>query len=333
MTRSGVRALPLAALALVVAGCGGDQNALAPKGKPEQAITHLWWWTMTGAWIGFGVVCALLFLGWLRRNRSELPFGGDDKAGTALVVGLGIAVPVVVLSLLFYWSNIVVLRSTAAPTPGSTEMTIRVVGHQWWWEVRYDGSKAVTANEIHIPVGVPVEVVGTTDDVIHSFWIPALNRKIDLIPGRSNRLLLEAERPGTYQGECAEFCGLQHAHMVATVVAEPSAAFRSWLENMAKPARAPATAQTKRGREVFLSQPCAACHQLRGTAASGDVGPDLTHLETRKTLAAGTIPNDPAHLAGWIVDPQHFKPGNKMPALQLGGSDFAALLAYLESLK
>jgi cytochrome c oxidase subunit 2 len=333
MTRFALRAFPLVALTLAVAGCGGDQNTLAPHGKPEHAITHLWWWTMTGAWLGFGVVCLLLFLGWLRRNRTELPFGGEDKAGTALVIALGIVVPVVVLSLLFFWSDIVVLRSTAAPARGSTRLTVRVIGHQWWWEVRYGGSKAVTANEIHIPVGVPVEVVGTTADVIHSFWIPQLNRKIDLIPGRSNRLLLDADQAGTYEGQCAEFCGLQHAHMTATVVAQSPSAFRTWLANMGKPARAPLTAQQRRGREVFLSQPCSACHRLRGTAANGDVGPDLTHLRTRKMLAAGTIPNDSGHLAGWIADPQHFKPGNKMPALELEGSDFGELLAYLESLK
>jgi cytochrome c oxidase subunit 2 len=333
MTRFGLRALPLVVLALALAGCGGDQNALAPKSKPEHAISHLWWWTMTGAWIGFAVVCGLLFLGWLRRTRTELPFGGRDTAGTALVVGLGIAVPIVMLSLLFFWSDIVVIRSTAAPSPGSTRMTVRVIGHQWWWEVRYDGSKAVTANEIHIPVGVPVDVVGTTDDVIHSFWIPELNRKIDLIPGRSNRVLLEADQPGTYRGPCAEFCGLQHAHMFATVVAQPPAEFQAWLANMAKPARTPTTEQALRGRAYFLSEPCSACHQLRGTPAHGNVGPDLTHLETRALLAAGTIPNDPGFLAAWIADPQHFKPGNEMPAVKLNGPQFGDMLAYLETLK
>src|SRR4051812_1867637 len=157
MTRLGPRALPLVALTIVLAGCGGNQNTLDPKSKPEHAITHLWWGGMTGMWIGFAVVCGLLFLGWPRRNKPSLPFGGDEKVATALVVGLGIAVPVILLSLLFFWSDVVVLRSTAAPNPKSTRMTIRVVGHQWWWEVRYDGSKAVTANEIHIPVGVPVD--------------------------------------------------------------------------------------------------------------------------------------------------------------------------------
>ena len=333
MFRLATRAFPLAALTLALAGCGGNQNTLDPKGKPEHAISHLWWWTMTGAWIGFAVVCGLLFLGWLRRNRTELPFGGDEKAGTALVIALGIAVPVVVLSLLFFWSDIVVLRSTAAPARGSTRLTVRVIGHQWWWEVRYDGTKAVTANEIHIPTGVRVQVIGTTDDVIHSFWIPQLNRKIDLIPGRSNRLLLHADEAGRYEGQCAEFCGLQHAHMTATVVAEPPAAFRAWLANMAKPARPPATEEERRGRQVFLSEPCSSCHRLRGTPANGAIGPDLTHLRTRTMLAAGTIPNNPAGLAGWVADPQHVKPGNLMPAVQLGGSEFEALFAYLESLK
>ena len=182
---------------------------------------------MIGCWIGFGVVCFLLLLGWLRRNREGLPFGGGERIGNALVVILGIALPIALLSGLFFWSDIVVIRSTAAPTRGSTRLTVRVIGHQWWWEVRYPGTRAVTANEIHIPVRVPVDVVGTTDDVIHSFWIPQLNRKIDLIPGRRNHVLLEANEPGIYEGECAEFCGLQHAHMVATVIADPKPVFRA----------------------------------------------------------------------------------------------------------
>ena len=333
MPRFPARVLPLVVLTLALAGCGGNENALAPKSAPARAISRLWWWTAAGASIGFTVVCALLLLGWFRRNRSGLPFGGGDRAGTALVVGLGIVVPVVVLSGLFFWSDTVVLNSTAAPSAKSTRMTVRVIGHQWWWEVRYDGSKAVTANEIHIPVRVPVAVVGTTDDVIHSFWIPELNRKIDLIPGRSNRVLLEADEPGTYRGECSEFCGLQHAHMTATVVAQPADQFRAWLANMARPARAPAGAQAQRGRTAFLTEGCGACHQLRGTPAHANVGPDLTHLRTRMTLAAGTIPNDTAHLAAWIADPQHYKPGNRMPALELSGADFGAVLAYLASLE
>jgi cytochrome c oxidase subunit 2 len=283
------------------------------------------------AWFGFGVIVVLLFLGWLRRNRPGLPGGGGDATATALVVVLGVAVPLVVLSLLFVWSDVFVLRSVAAPR--STKRTIQVIGHQWWWEVRYPGTSAVTANEIHIPTNTRVNVVGTSVDVIHSFWVPELNRKIDLIPGRTNRVLLDADHPGVYRGQCAEFCGLQHAHMAMYVIAEPPAKFNAWLTNMAKPARTPATAQERKGLQVFLSQPCSGCHQLRGTSARGDVGPDLTHLQTRMTLAALTIPNRKGYLGGWILDPQHIKPGNKMPGLKLSGPDFQALLAYLETLR
>jgi cytochrome c oxidase subunit II len=325
--------LALVVLTLALAGCGGDQNALDPKSAAQHAIVHLWWWVLIGCSIGFAIVCLLLFLGWLRRNRTELPFGGGEREGTVLVIGLGIVLPLILLSGLFFWSDIVVIRSTAAPTAGSTRLTLDVIGHQWWWEVRYPGTKAVTANEIHIPVDVPVDVVGTTDDVIHSFWIPELNRKIDLIPGRRNRVLLEANVPGTYKGQCAEFCGLQHAHMTATVIAQPRAEFNAWLENMAKPARAPTTPSERAGRTAFVAESCASCHRIRGTAANGNVGPDLTHLETRRMLAAGTIVNDESHLAGWIAAPQHFKPGNRMPTVQLTGTQFSDVLAYLRSLK
>jgi cytochrome c oxidase subunit 2 len=321
------------AVALVLTGCGGNQNALDPKSHPEHAIAHLWWWVMIGSWIGFGIVCLLLFLGWTRRNREGLPFGGGERAGNALVVLLGIGLPIVLLSGLFFWSDIVVVRSTAAPTIGSTRLRIHVIGHQWWWEARYSGTKAITANEIHIPVRTRVDIVATTDDVIHSFWIPQLNRKIDLIPGRRNHVLLEADEPGTYEGECAEFCGLQHAHMVATVIADPGPVFRRWLDNMAKPARAPSKPSEERGRGVFLDEGCAECHRIRGTAANGDVGPDLTHLATRQELAAGTLANDYVHLAGWVADPQRFKPGNRMPEVPMSGDDFNSLIDYLQSLK
>jgi cytochrome c oxidase subunit 2 len=208
-----------------------------------------------------------------------------------------------------------------------------VIGHQWFWEVRYPGTNAVTANEIHIPVGVPVDVIATTDDVIHSFWVPELNRKIDMIPGRENRILLEADRAGRYRGQCAEFCGLQHANMSLYVFADPPARFRAWLANMAKPARAPTTQQQRAGLAVFLSQACSGCHQIRGTEAKGQVGPDLTHLRTRTTIAALTLRNDRGNLGSWILDPQHAKPGNKMPGFNVPGSQLDQLLAYLESLR
>ena len=321
----------------MLAGCGGGgggrQNVLHPESHAERRIATLWWVMLTGAAIGFGVIALLLFLGWARRNRDRLPFGGGERAATVLVVGLGIAVPIVVLATLFIWSDVFVLRSTAAPSKKSTQMTIDVVGHQWFWEVRYPGTKAVTANEIHIPTRTRVNLVGTTADVIHSFWVPELNRKVDLIPGHPNRILLEADRPGAYRGQCSEFCGLQHAHMAMWVYADPPDRFRAWLANMAKPARAPTTAEERRGQRVFGSNECAHCHTIRGTNAQGRIGPDLTHLGTRTTLAALVLPNNRAALEEWLRDPQHVKPGNRMPRVPLSAADYRALAAYLESLR
>lgn len=284
--------------------------------------------------VGFGLIVFLLFVGWLRRDRAGLTGrGGDDRSATRLVVILGVAVPIVLLSALFVWADIFVVRSTAAPAPGSAQLTVRVIAHQWWWAIRYPGTAAVTANEIHIPTNTRVDVIGTTVDVIHSFWVPELNRKVELIPGLENRILLDATSPGVYRGQCSEFCGVQHAHMAVEVVAESPARFRVWLANMQKAAASPATPEQKAGLSVFLSEPCASCHTIRGTIAHGDVGPDLTHLASRSTLAALTIPDTPAYLRGWIANPQAVKPGAKMPAVPLSNRQLDELAAYLEHLR
>jgi cytochrome c oxidase subunit 2 len=313
---------------VLVAGCG-KQDVLDPHSDAERRISTLWWVMLGGAAIGFGVIVLLLFLGWVRRNRASLPFGGGEQAATALVIALGVAVPIVVLSALFVWSNIFLIRTTDAPAPGSTSLTVRVIGHQWWWEIRYPGTRAVTANELHIPVATGVRVAGTTADVIHSLWVPELNRKVDVIPGRENVLLLDADHTGTYPGQCAEFCGLQHAHMEIRVIAEPRQRFQAWLAREASPA----AAATSRGARVFVDQACSGCHQIRGTDARGLVGPDLTHFGSRTTIGAGVLPNDREHLRDWIRDPQHAKPGNRMPALKLSEADLRALVDYLEGLK
>jgi cytochrome c oxidase subunit 2 len=199
--------------------------------------------------------------------------------------------------------------------------------------VRYPGTTAITANEIHIPARTRVQVVGTTADVIHSFWVPQLNRKIDLIPGERHRVLLYADRPGRYRGQCAEFCGLQHANMALYVFADPPARFQAWLADLQRRA-APATgALPRRGQQVFLASGCGSCHAIAGTQAQGRVGPDLTHLASRTTLAALTIPNHPDQLARWIHNPQGVKPGNRMPGLDLSHADFNAVLDYVEALK
>jgi cytochrome c oxidase subunit 2 len=326
--RSLVSLVPLLALTgCALTGCGGNQNTLHPGGKPEGSISHLFWVMLTGAGIGFAVVAGLLFLGWWRRDRADLPGGGGERAALRLVIGLGVVVPIIVLVALFVWADFFVAEATNAPAASSTALTIHVTGHDWWWEVRYPGTAAVTANEIHIPTHTRVDVIATTDDVIHSFWVPELNRKIDMIPGRDNRVLLEADRTGRFRGQCSEFCGLQHAHMALVVVAQPRAAFDAWLANMAKPA---ATANDS-GAQVFARN-CASCHTIRGTSANGNVGPDLTHLATRQTLGAITLPNDAAHLRRWIRDAQAYKPGSRMPAMPLGRQDLNALVAYLGGL-
>jgi cytochrome c oxidase subunit II len=317
--------LPLAVIPLVVAGCGGNQNVLHGESHQEHSIDTLWWVMFGVACVGFALIGFLLLLGWWRRNRRELPGGGDERVATWLVVGLGIVTPIVLLSALFVWSDIFVMRSVAAPRPGSTPITIDVIGHDWWWEARYAGTPVVTANEIHIPTRTRVQVIGTTADVIHSFWVPELARKIDLIPGRQNRLLLDADRPGRYRGQCSEFCGLQHAHMAVVVVAQRPAAFRRWLAAQKQPATAT--------NPAFIAESCGSCHTIRGTPARGKVGPDLTHFASRQTLAAITLPNTPAYVRAWIHEPGRFKPGTRMPKLPLTAKQVDELAAYLERLR
>jgi cytochrome c oxidase subunit 2 len=326
-------ALALTAVVLLLAGCGGDQSTLNPKSEQSRHIANLWWGMFVAAAIVFLGALVMLIIGWLRR-RPGLPFLGEREAvSNGLVVAFGAVIPVIALVALFLIANIGVIDTTAAPKAGSTQMTIHVIGHQWFWEVRYPGTKAVTANEIHIPTGTRVNVVATTEDVIHSFWVPELNRKIDMIPGRTNRVLLYSAKPGVFRGQCAEFCGLQHAHMAFAVFADPPDRFRAWLANEAQPRRAPTTAVERLGERAFLSNQCASCHTISGTRAQGAVGPNLTHFGSRTTLAGYMLENNPDELARWIENPQHIKPGNKMPALGLTKAQIGEIVPYLESLK
>src|SRR4051794_12638851 len=254
-----------------------QQNSPSPDSGPAQDIRTLWWWMLGIASVVFLGAVALLVVGWVRRRREGLPLlGNAEKATTGLVVVFGMVIPIVVLSLVFVFGDIVVLRQTDAPAAGTTRLTVRVVGHQWWWEVRYPGSPAVTANEIHIPVGVPVRMSGTSADVIHSFWVPELNRKVDFEPGYNNSLLLEADRPGRYRGQCAEFCGLQHAHMSFWVIAEEPARFRAWLDREGASAAQPSAGAPPRGGQAFMAPACSSCHHNPGPEARGPVRPALT---------------------------------------------------------
>jgi cytochrome c oxidase subunit 2 len=322
-----------AGCALVIAGCG-KQSILSTRSSQAHNIALLWWWMLGAAVIVFLGAVAMLLMGWLRRGAPGLPlFGEREDLSEGMVLLFGIGIPVVALVALFAVSDVYLVGQTAPPDPRTTAMTIDVIGHQWWWEVRYPGTDAVTANEIHIPVDTRVNVVATSADVIHSFWVPALNRKVDMIPGLQNRVLLYASRPGSYRGQCSQFCGFQHAHMAMYVLAQQPAAYRRWLSNMASPARTASTAQSRAGEQLFMTSQCASCHRIAGTSAQGTVGPDLSHLATRATLAAATIPNTPAELTAWVSNPQAIKPGDRMPDLGLSRGEVAELVSYLETLR
>ncbi len=323
----------LAPAVVLLAGCGSRENALNPQGPQAKDVASLWWWLMGGLFVGLGVITGMLLLAWVRRGRMGEGREPGERLGWIVVVTLGMGVMIAGLVALFVVSDIFTIRHTEAPAAGSTKLTVRALGHQWFWEFDYPGTPAVTADEMHIPVRTPVLVVAETVDVIHSFWVPELNRKIDTIPGKRNTIELYADRVGRYRGECNQFCGLQHAHMSFYVYADPPATFKRWLANEKRAARTPTSALARRGAQIFDSGPCSTCHTIRGTSAHGYVGPDLTHLASRTTLGALTIPNRPADLRGWITDNQRYKPGNQMPDFHLGGAQLSALVAYLDSLK
>jgi cytochrome c oxidase subunit 2 len=224
-----------------------------------------------------------------------------------------------------------------AATPPAEALQLRVTGHQWWWEVEYRDSVpnnwATTANEIHVPVGRPVVIELRSTDVIHSFWVPNLGVKRDMIPGDETSIWFQADSAGVYRGLCAEFCGYQHAKMAFEVVAEPPERFAAWLARQRDTASTPTDSIAARGQEVFLASTCVMCHAIGGTPAGSRVGPNLTHLASRRTIGAGSLPNTRGNLAGWIVDPQGIKPGARMPPNAIEPDDLQALLVYLERLQ
>jgi cytochrome c oxidase subunit 2 len=291
-------------------------------------------WILLGiAAVAVLVVSVLVVAGALRRGRPEAVRIEQEREGLRWIVIGGIVVPSLVLVVVLV---LAVATQAAIATPAGAALTVRVTGRQWWWEVRYlDRSPSLittTANEIHIPVGRPVRLEVVSGDVIHSFWIPELAGKTDLIPGQENVMWLQADRPGVYHGQCAEYCGLQHAKMAMEVVAEPPAAFARWLERQRAPAATPAGNGAAAGARVFATTACALCHTVRGTMAGGRLGPDLTHLAGRRTIAAGTVANTRGNLLGWIENPQAFKPGTLMPAVPLAGRQLDDLTTYLQSL-
>jgi len=285
--------------------------------------------------IGTLLVLALARQPWPRpvlESPRPLPVSRPPGGITWIYIGIGLTALILLGSLI--WSMIV-LAEVAAP-PGKPGLTLEVTGHQWWWQVDYIGEppsrRFTTANEIHIPVGVPVRITLKSADVIHSFWVPALSGKTDLIPGQINTTWIEAREPGTYRGQCSEYCGVQHAHMAFSVVADPPATFEGWWQAQLAASPPPLEKSEKAGQVAFLRR-CGSCHTVRGTDAGGIYGPDLSHLAQRATIAAGMLPNTPGHRAAWIADPQGVKPGNMMPLLGVTGPEIAAIQAYLTTLK
>jgi cytochrome c oxidase subunit II len=311
-------------LPLVVAGCG-DHAVFDPADDGARRIAVLGWVMIVVSTAITLVVFALLGFGLLRRRREP---GRRRWAEDRVVVAGGVILPVVVLLPLS--AAAVAVLNVEVP---SSELRIEVVGHQFWWELRYPDAGVETANEIHVPVGTPVELVLTSEDVIHSFWVPQLGGKQDLVPGRTNTLRIEAEEPGTYRGQCAEFCGLQHAKMAMLVIAEPPDEFEAWLRDQQDPADPPGGADAAAGLEVLESEACAGCHTVRGTEADGVVGPDLTHLADRRTLAAAVLPNTPDDLRRWLDDTWDVKDGATMPPVPLDEGELNALVAYLAGLR
>ncbi|HKO14781.1 MAG TPA: cytochrome c oxidase subunit II [Gemmatimonadaceae bacterium] len=336
-----MRRVALAAV-LLLAACAGRQNVLNPVSPGNRQVNTLFWWMLgVGAAVWALVIVAFLWasLRARRRTREDLEVPVEpvppeaNRRATRIVGGLVALTAIILLVFLIY--DFTVGRALAAHP--SRALTIEIIGHQWWWEVRYldpDPQRIVVdANELHLPAGDTVQVKLLSRDVIHSFWVPNIIGKRDLIPGYVSSIFLSPDRPGVYRAQCAEFCGHEHAKMALPVVVHPRDGFSQWLQRARTPAAAPADSLALAGRTVFLAGSCSSCHAITGEPAYASLGPDLTHLASRRTLAAGTLVNTPGNLAGWIVDPQAVKPGALMPANALAPRDLRALLAYLETLK
>lgn len=350
----------------LTAGCAG--GALDAAGDEARVVRDLWWVMFVLGTVVFAAVLVLLAAALRARGeRRDGPEAADDGpevmgeqteddvgaeadgageegdagrapgarthrfVGEPMVVLGGIALPAVVLALLL---GLTVWASADLRTPAEDPVRIEVTGHQFWWDVRYPDLGVRTANQLRMPVDQEVELIVRSEDVIHSIWVPELAGKIDLIPGRTNHMTFTPEREGTFRGRCAEFCGIQHTRMDLLAVVQDEAGFEAWAQSAAGPRPTPdADDELFAGWQTFFSSACSYCHAIEGTPATSEVGPDLTDLATRDEIGSGTLANDRGNLAGWILDPQHSKPGNLMPGTQIEAGQMDALLDYLESLR
>ena len=318
----------------------GQHSALNPASPQAGHIEWLYWLIFWILAIVFVLVMATLTAAARKsvtpvREILDISRENPGDKGAAWAVGTAIGITVITLLVILVVSIVTGKRVEAVPLKSS--VTIRVRGHQWWWEITYPNSEpyltVTTANEIHVPTGRPIVVLTDSADVIHSLWAPSIAGKRDLLPGIPTSFSFQVDKPGIYHGQCAEFCGLQHAHMGFAIIAESPEQFSAWYEQQLKPAAEPTNAEATRGRDVFLTHACVMCHTIRGTTAGSHYGPDLTHIASREMIAAETLPNVPGALAGWILDPQQVKPGNHMAPNILAPDDLQAVIAYLQSLQ
>ena len=320
----------------MLAACSGWQSAIDVQGAPAMRIKQLIILIVAVCSVVWAMVMAALIRAlWQRREPRGQPVDLDPQTDRRMTRAVTAATAATVVILVAF-TTASFFATRALSLASNYDLTIKVQGQQWWWSVEYLSpaeQRLQTANEIHIPVGRNVRLQLEGADVIHSFWAPNLAGKQDLIPGRSNTLTIRAERPGVYRGQCAEFCGLQHAHMAFFVVAEEPADFDRWVKSQQQGATDPSGDEIAAGQQVFLSRPCAACHAIRGTSATGTTGPDLTHVGGRKYIAAGLLETTRGSLAAWIADPQTLKPGNNMPMVPLSADELRSVSAYLASLK
>lgn len=328
------------ALAGVAWGCGGGmQSALAPHGPSAAAVEGLWWLLLgVSVVVQVLVTAAVVAAIWPRdRPPSDVVLATGESTKRRVVAGAA-GLTLLVLAGLVVASIVTDRSASRLPPPAAAALEVRVIAHQWWWELVYEDDEApsrtfTTANELHVPVGRPVVIHLETRDVVHSFWVPNLAGKTDMVPGRRNTMWFQADTPGVYRGQCAEFCGLQHARMALLVVAEAPEQFEAWADAYRQPPFEPDSELARRGAAVFQEKQCALCHSIRGTPAGGRVAPDLSRIGARRTLAAASVPNGRGTMAAWILDPQHIKPGTFMPATAMDGDELHALLAYLERLQ
>jgi cytochrome c oxidase subunit II len=323
-------------------------NAAAPlsylqgQGTRTYPIVALTWGMLIVSILVVAVITALLLWGLFRRRPGAAPVlprtaPVHHPGGGVAWIYVGVGATTVVLFAFTGWT-VATLAATSRLPAGKSPFTVEITGHQWWWEVNYRDRSGpsrnfTTANEIHIPTGQPIEVQLKTADVIHSFWVPALTGKTDLIPGQTNTSWMEADHPGLYRGQCTEYCGQQHAHMALLVIADPPDRFKAWWDHQLEDAPSAAAAKPATDPENIFIAKCGICHSVRGTRANGIVGPDLSHLMQRRSIAANTLPNTRGYLSAWIADPQHIKPGNLMPRLDLSAPDLSRVRGFLATLQ